>query len=141
MPALDKCTVLSCKRCHSCSVKLLFLILSDSISASPEIKRFTSCTSAISKEKIITFLLKSNAALRIKLRAKAVLPIAGRAARMIKSDGCQPEVMRSRSLKPVATPVIPELSVACRNSNSFNACCTRALMSRKLLFKPAFLIS
>ena len=71
----------------------------------------------------MTFLPKSTAAFRIKLKAKAVLPIAGRAARMIKSEDCHPLVILSRSLKPVATPVIPELSVACLASKSFIARC------------------
>ncbi len=34
----------------------------------------------------------------------------GRAARMTRSPGWNPEVMRSRSVKPVATPVIISLS-------------------------------
>ena len=43
---------------------------------------------------------------RAKLTAAAVLPMLGRAARMIKSPACRPEVMRSKSTNPVGTPVI-----------------------------------
>src|SRR5207249_3001859 len=36
----------------------------------------------------------------------AVFPIEGRAAIMTRSPGCRPDVKRSKSVKPVATPVI-----------------------------------
>ena len=39
--------------------------------------------------------------------ANEVLPIAGRAARMMSSVGCRPAVCASRSAKPVGTPVMP----------------------------------
>ncbi|SST05829.1 Uncharacterised protein [Acinetobacter baumannii] len=38
--------------------------------------------------------------------AKVVLPIDGRAATIIKSPGCIPEVLLSSSKKPVVKPVI-----------------------------------
>ena len=38
---------------------------------------------------------------------KAVLPIPGRAAIIIKSEGCQPDVTLSNFSKPVATPLSP----------------------------------
>ena len=38
---------------------------------------------------------------------KAVLPIAGRAAMITKSEGCQPEVTASKALKPEGSPLIP----------------------------------
>ena len=40
---------------------------------------------------------------------KAVFPIPGRAAIMIKSEGCQPEVKASNLVNPVARPLIPSL--------------------------------
>ena len=40
---------------------------------------------------------------------KAVFPIPGLAATIIRSDFCQPEVIASRDLKPLATPVTPNL--------------------------------
>ena len=42
-------------------------------------------------------------------RTKAVFPIPGRAAIIIKSDGCQPEVILSSFSKPVAIPLKPSL--------------------------------
>ena len=39
-------------------------------------------------------------------RQKAVLPIDGRAATMISSDGWKPDVSSSKSVKPLGTPVI-----------------------------------
>ena len=40
------------------------------------------------------------------LSTNAVFPIDGRAATMIRSDGWKPDVSSSRSVKPLATPVI-----------------------------------
>lgn len=42
-------------------------------------------------------------------KVKAVLPIPGRAATIIKSEGCQPEVNLSSLLKPVGIPLKPSL--------------------------------
>ncbi len=39
--------------------------------------------------------------------ANEVLPMAGRAARMMSSVGCRPAVLASRSANPVGTPVMP----------------------------------
>ena len=47
--------------------------------------------------------------LKAMLVASAVLPIEGRPARMIKSDGCSPPSMRSRSSKLVARPETSDL--------------------------------
>jgi hypothetical protein len=38
-------------------------------------------------------------------KAKAVFPIDGRAATIIRSDGCKPEVIWLSSVKPVSMPV------------------------------------
>ena len=38
---------------------------------------------------------------------KAVFPIAGRAAIIIRSEGCQPPVSLSTALKPEGTPKVP----------------------------------
>ena len=43
---------------------------------------------------------------------RLVLPIDGRAATMTMSDGCRPEVISSRSAKPVGTPVTSSLREA-----------------------------
>ena len=42
------------------------------------------------------------------LVAKAVLPIEGLPAKIIKSDLCNPPNFSSRSVKPVGTPTIPD---------------------------------
>ncbi len=52
-----------------------------------------------------TETLCSIAACCTTLSASAVFPIDGRAARMIKSPRWNPAVRRSRSVKPLATPV------------------------------------
>ena len=39
------------------------------------------------------------------LSEKAVLPMEGRPATIIKSPPCMPDVMESKSVKPVGTPV------------------------------------
>ena len=43
-------------------------------------------------------------------RINAVFPIAGRAAIIIRSDGCQPPVSLSTALNPEGTPERPQLS-------------------------------
>ena len=85
--------------------------------------------SAISNEKTITLFLWSMAAFRTKLKANAVLPIAGRAAKMTKSEGCQPPFMRSISLKPEATPVMPLFSLFMRASISLRELVINVLIS------------
>ncbi len=70
-----------------------------------EIRRNASCEADISIENTATDFLAWIAACSAMLSAKAVLPIDGRAATMIRSDGCRPEVRLSRSTKPVGTPV------------------------------------
>ncbi len=47
----------------------------------------------------------SRATFSAMLSEKAVLPMDGRPATMIRSPGCSPEVLASRSVKPVGTPV------------------------------------
>ena len=83
----------------------------------------------------------SIAAFLTRLRAKAVLPMAGLAARITRSEGCQPPLMRSISLKPEATPVIPLFSPDIRVSMSFSELVIRLEISWKFLFNPRFLIS
>ncbi|MNE45155.1 hypothetical protein D3C80_1394270 [compost metagenome] len=115
--------ILLCSCCHSHSCRLPFLIFSCSISASPEIKRFTSCTEDISKENTTAGRWNCTLAFLAQVNTKAVLPIAGRAAIITKSEGCHPPVMRSRSVKPEGTPVNPSLLP--RNSSSVaNDCFT-----------------
>ena len=67
-----------------------------------------------------------------KLRAKAVLPIEGRAAMMIRSEGCSPAVSWSRRRYPVATPVVTFLLLY-RAVSSSNTVRTRSLLLAKVL--------
>ena len=75
-----------------------------------------------------TPLLKSTAAFRASDKVKAVLPIAGRAATIIKSDFCQPPVTRSRLLKPEGHPV-NESSCFLASSISFMVALNKLLIS------------
>jgi hypothetical protein len=70
-----------------------------------EMSLWTSCSLLISKEKIATGIPFWPAACQIEFNAKAVFPIAGRAASMTRSLLWKPVVRRSRSSKPVSTPV------------------------------------
>ena len=84
----------------------------ESTPASMDSSLWESCILPISSEKIAT-LYPLIAALRATHRANAVLPMDGRAARMIRSDFCMPLVILSRSIKPVGTPMIsPFLSAS-----------------------------
>ena len=60
----------------------------------------------------------STATLRAMLRAKAVLPMEGRAARMTRLEGWNPLMMSSRSRKPVWQPTVWCPSVMVRSSSA-----------------------
>ena len=64
-----------------------------------------SCSLDISSENIATGTFAFTAAFLAIFRAKEVFPILGRAAMIIRSDFCKPDVRLSRRVKPVATPV------------------------------------
>ena len=68
--------------------------------------RCTSDCALISRLKTATGCLPSTATCSAMFMASAVLPIEGRAAITIISEPCRPLVMRSRSLKPVESPVV-----------------------------------
>ena len=74
--------------------------------------RFTSCMLDISSENRATGVLKSTAIFFAMESTKAVFPIAGRAAMITRSEFCQPEVILSRSLNPVSSPLNPDVLVA-----------------------------
>ena len=93
--------------CHSYSSNWAFLNLEPGISASIEINLVTNWILAISKENMATGLSKSKAAFLAIAKVKAVLPIPGLAATIIKSEGCHPEVSLSNSENPVGIPVSP----------------------------------
>ena len=67
--------------------------------------RRASCSLDISREKIATGIFASRAAYCAIFRAKAVFPMLGRPAMIIKSDFCNPEVISSIFSNPVGTPV------------------------------------
>src|SRR5262249_7442128 len=69
--------------------------------ASEQSMRKTSCSFDIWSENTATPVCASRAAYCAMLSAKAVLPMLGRPATMIKSPGCSPAVFLSRSTKPV----------------------------------------
>ena len=69
--------------------------------------RITSCGPLISMLKMATGIFSTSATCSAILSAKAVLPMLGRPATTTRSAGCKPEVLRSRSVKPVAMPVTP----------------------------------
>jgi hypothetical protein len=77
-----------------------------SMRASAVSMRWTSDSLLISSEKNATFFSLVIAAFCAMLSVNAVLPIEGRAATMIRSDGWKPDVSSSRSAKPLGTPVI-----------------------------------
>jgi hypothetical protein len=64
-----------------------------------------SCVDAISIENTATGKPVSSATFSAILRAKEVLPIDGRPATITRSPGWRPEVIASKSEKPVGTPV------------------------------------
>ncbi|MNS83347.1 hypothetical protein D3C72_1171320 [compost metagenome] len=64
----------------------------------------------------------------------AVLPIAGRAAIITKSDFCQPDVTRSKAVKPEGTPVKPSV-LSLSFSISITAFLTRSAMFSAFLLK------
>ena len=64
-----------------------------------------SCVPGISIENTATGRPYSTATYSPIFIENAVLPIDGRPATMISSPPCMPDVMRSRSTKPVGVPV------------------------------------
>ena len=81
----------------------------ESMRASEVSKRMDSCSLDISRENTATGTRSSTATLRARFRAKAVFPILGRAARIMRSDFCRPEVSWSRRGYPVLSPESPPL--------------------------------
>src|SRR5690606_41805607 len=82
---------------------------SSDLPVSDEIKRVINCTDDISKEKKATGILEFTAIFLAIDKVNAVLPIPGRAATIIKSLGCHPEVSLSKRSKPEGIPLSPSL--------------------------------
>ena len=107
---------------HSSSVSLPVLSFVPPISASLESRRLASCSFDISSEKNATVFLDLHATFRAILSAKLVLPIPGRAARMIRSERLRPVIIRSRSPIPVGIGFIL-LSVSLLSASSRSKVC------------------
>ena len=78
----------------------------ESMLATLDKRRRTSCSLLISRLNTPTLLPSFTAAYSAMLSAKLVLPTLGRAARTIRSLFWRPLVSASRSAKPVRTPLI-----------------------------------
>ena len=96
--------------CHSSSFRVPFLNFSEEIRVSEAIILVMSCTDAISRENNAIGICCSTVIFLAMERMNAVFPIAGRAAMMMRSVGCQPPVSLSISLNPEGIPDIPPLS-------------------------------
>ncbi len=88
--------------------------------------RSASCVELISSENTRHGQAPEVAAFWASERAKEVLPIAGRAARMMSSVGWRPAVLLSRSAKPVGRPVMPSEDLK-RSSSEEKTFLTRPL--------------
>ena len=75
------------------------------MSASEQRMRSASSCWLISSEKTPTVLFSRTATCWATFRAKLVFPMPGRPARMIRLPRFRPWLMRSKSMKPVGTPV------------------------------------
>ena len=93
------------------------------------------CSDGISRLNTSTGFVSAIMAFSHKFMANVVLPIEGRAATMIKSEGCNPLVFLSRSLKPVVTPVT-SLLVSISDSSRLMVLSSTESTSRGPSFSP-----
>ena len=107
--AFSRSVTLTLSCCHSWSASFPVRSFSEESPVSAEIKRVMSCIEDISNEKNATGICFMTAIFRAIERVRAVLPIPGRAAIIIRSLGCQPEVSLSIFSKPVLIPLKPSL--------------------------------
>ena len=75
-----------------------------SISLVIEMRRWTTCISLISSEKM-AHVFFATAAFHTTLSAKLVFPRPGRPPRRMRSDCCSPPVFASSEAKPVGMPM------------------------------------
>jgi hypothetical protein len=87
--------------------------------------RMNSCSFDISRLKKPTVMSVDVPTCCAMFSTKLVLPIDGRAATMMRSDGWRPDVISSRSMKPVGTPVTSPLC-CCSFSIVVKLSCTRS---------------
>ena len=97
---------------HSASSNFPVRNFSEVSPVSEDIKRVISCTDDISSEKKATGICCPTAILRAIVSVSAVFPIAGRAAIIIRSLACQPDVSKSSFVKPVCIPLKPSVLFA-----------------------------
>ena len=121
--AVSKAFTLTFNCSHSCFSSLPVLSFSEDNPVSEEISLVINCTEDISNEKNATPWLLFTAILRAMESVRAVLPIPGLAATIIKSLGCHPEVSLSSLSKPDGIPLSPSLLAI--SSIRFLACMTR----------------
>ncbi len=95
MGAAESTPAASVSRCQSSMLKNPLRSREESMRASEHSRRSESCSLDISSEKTATGTPASTAALRAMFRASAVLPMLGRAAKMMRSEFCSPEVRLS----------------------------------------------
>ena len=86
------------RRCHSSSESLPVRNRWELTLASEQSSLWANCCTDISNEKYNTGVLPLMAALRAMQRVMAVLPMAGRAARITRSEACKPAVISSSSV-------------------------------------------
>ena len=107
--AFSKSLTLTFNCSHSCGSKSPFRSFSEVSPVSLEIKRVINCTEDISNEKSATGSFPETAIFLAIDNTNAVFPIPGRAAIIIKSEGCHPEVKSSNFLNPDGIPDKPSL--------------------------------
>ena len=108
-----------------------------STSPSVAIKRVTSCSRLISREKIATVLPDSFAAESATFSAILVLPIPGRAARSRRSESFRPLILLSTAEKPVESPgtFSPPAAVSSAR-RSITSCSTTPMVTMLWALRP-----
>ena len=107
--AFSKVLTLTFSCSHSCFSSLPVRSFSEDKPVSLEIRRVINCTDDISKEKKATGIFWFTAIFLAIESVNAVLPIPGRAATMIKSLSCHPDVNLSSFVNPEGMPLKPSL--------------------------------
>ena len=115
---------------HSSSVSLPVVSFCSSTKLSFARRRMASCSRDISRLKIATVFLYFFATFTPMFRAKADLPMAGRAAISSRSDLLRPLILVSRSRRPVDRPGIKESDMASSFSRSKTRCMVVPMCSR-----------
>ena len=115
---------------HSSSLSFPVASFCSSTKASLANKRMASCSRDISRLKMATVFLYFFATLTPMFRAKADLPMAGRAATSRRSDLFRPLIRVSKSRRPVDRPGIRESDCASSVKRSKTLCRVVPMCSR-----------